>query len=115
MKYTSETKIKIRSEFGKSKQDIFTTTLAKAEVEVLETDDSMDLLNKIFRNFNRVDQLDCDRLERIGYDLPSLSVGDNITFVEGDDYAVYRVESVGFKEIATINALAWRYFRPVIE
>lgn len=39
-------------------------------------------LERIFRFFNRVEQADCDRLDALGYDLPSLTSGD---FVEIDD------------------------------
>jgi hypothetical protein len=40
-------------------------------------------LEMIFRFFNRVDGRDHDRLLEIGYDLPSLSVGDVVTFADG--------------------------------
>lgn len=33
----------------------------------------------VFRAFNRVDDADCERLLALGYDLPSLSVGDTVT------------------------------------
>lgn len=48
-----------------------------------------------FRYFNRVDEVDGIRLERIGYDLPSMSVGDIVTL----DGRSYRCESMGFTEL----------------
>jgi hypothetical protein len=36
-------------------------------------------LDAIFREFNRVDEMDVEHLEQIGYHLPSLSVGDTVT------------------------------------
>lgn len=59
-----------------------------------ELDDLRDL-EDAFRYFNRVDDADCERLERIGYCLPSLSVGDIVT-VDGNPHVV---ASVGFKPI----------------
>lgn len=50
-------------------------------------------LEQIFRLFNRVDEADSERLERMGYTLPSLSVGDR---VELDD-EVWYVHPIGFK------------------
>jgi len=35
--------------------------------------------DNVFRAFNRVTQADCETLDRLGYDLPSLSVGDIVT------------------------------------
>lgn len=49
----------------------------------------------IFRYFNRVDEADCDRLDQIGFDQPSMSKGD-IFEVNGRRV---RVLSVGFEEI----------------
>jgi len=59
------------------------------------------VLERIFAAFNRVDDDDVVRLERIGYRLPSLSVGDRVTFVSGSrrDGRTYVVENVGFSEI----------------
>jgi hypothetical protein len=54
-----------------------------------------DRLNQIFRAFNRVDYGDGERLEALGYRLPSLSVGDEVTI----DGATFRVEPVGFERI----------------
>lgn len=49
----------------------------------------------IFRMFNRVDEEDVAFLEKIGYDLPSLSVGDLIVY-EGK---AFRVMVNGFKTV----------------
>lgn len=46
----------------------------------------------LFRFFNRVDEGDNERLERIGYRLPSLSVGDLLHW----GGKTHRVEGVGF-------------------
>lgn len=52
-----------------------------------------DVVNEqIFRMFNRVDEADNERLEKWGYRLPSLSVGDVITW----NGVAYEVASVGF-------------------
>jgi hypothetical protein len=51
-------------------------------------------LEGIFRFFNRVEPGDGERLEALGYDLPSLSTGDLVT-VGGKRW---RVASVGFEE-----------------
>lgn len=67
------------------------------EVPFSPNQDSEALLEQIFRYFNRVDQEDCDRLESIGYTLPSLSVGDEVTLhfnIIGDE--VWKVANVGF-------------------
>jgi hypothetical protein len=39
------------------------------------------LHSAVFRFFTLVDERDSDRLERLGYQLPSLSVGDLVTIV----------------------------------
>jgi hypothetical protein len=49
----------------------------------------------LFRYFNRVDELDGRRLERIGYRLPSLSVGDRVTW-KG---RTWEVAGIGFQEV----------------
>jgi hypothetical protein len=51
--------------------------------------------NEIFRMFNRVDEEDVAYLEKIGYDLPSLSIGDVIVYEE----KAYIVKTTGFKEV----------------
>jgi hypothetical protein len=40
-------------------------------------------LEYVFRFFNRVDEGDSERMAEVGYDLPSLSVGDVVTFADG--------------------------------
>lgn len=49
----------------------------------------------VFRFFNRVEEGDADRLERLGYDLPSLSTDDIVTA----DGKSWKVEPVGFSEV----------------
>lgn len=52
-------------------------------------------LHGAFRYFNRVDQADVDRLEAIGYRLPSMSVGDLLTI--GTE--TFQVHPVGFEKV----------------
>lgn len=55
-----------------------------------------ELVNEyLFRYFNRVDQADVDRLEDVGYALPSLSVGDLLAW----DGHTWRVALVGFEKV----------------
>jgi hypothetical protein len=56
-------------------------------------------LDDIYRYFNRVDELDRERLERIEYDLPSLSVGDLVGIKRGEYYELWRVASNGFDHV----------------
>lgn len=53
------------------------------------------LNEELFRFFNRVDEADADRLDAIGYRLPSLSVGDTVSY----DGRTFRVEGLGFAEV----------------
>lgn len=48
----------------------------------------------LFRIFNRVDEADSIRLEAWGYRLPSLSVGDTVSY----DGRTFRVDDFGFTE-----------------
>jgi hypothetical protein len=41
------------------------------------------VLEYVFRQFNAVDDGDRERMLAVGYDLPSLSVGDVVTFADG--------------------------------
>lgn len=50
---------------------------------------------QIFRMFNRVDDEDAVMLETVGYDLPSLSVGDMIIWGGKG----YEVASIGFRDL----------------
>lgn len=59
-------------------------------------------LDEVYRFFNRVPAADSRRLDRIGYELPSLSVGDE--FAIGPRR--WRVERAGFSEIADATAVA---------
>jgi hypothetical protein len=58
-------------------------------------DDKDALLERIFRLFNRVSDEDAERLQRMDYKLPSLSVGDIVT-MEGTHYLVC---GMGFKPV----------------
>jgi hypothetical protein len=49
----------------------------------------------LFRYFNRVDEEDGDRLAEIGFELPSLSVGDLIHWAS----TTWRVAGMGFEKI----------------
>jgi hypothetical protein len=50
---------------------------------------------QLFRFFNRVDEPDVDRLEALGFDLPSLSVGDLLHWGS----KTWRVAGAGFEQI----------------
>lgn len=54
------------------------------------------VLERVWRMFNRVDDADVRRLERMGYDLPSLSVGDRVTIEDAGCSFTYVVENVGY-------------------
>src|SRR3954451_19528413 len=56
---------------------------------------SDEALERIFRHFNRVTDEDAERLQRMDYKLPSLSVGDIVT-MEGTHYLVC---GMGFKAV----------------
>jgi hypothetical protein len=53
-------------------------------------------LGHVFRFFNRVDEADADRLEALGYRLPSLSVDDLVT-IGG---TTWKVAPCGFEEVS---------------
>lgn len=64
----------------------------------------IEVCEHLFRIFNRVDETDRPRLEKMGYRLPSLSVGDLVMFWEPPaepQVAInyYRVEGLGFREL----------------
>lgn len=69
----------------------FTNESWEGEVELAGATD-MQKLGALFRLFNRVEDEDTVRLERIGYRLPSLSAGDRVVLNE----RVYRVDAGGF-------------------
>lgn len=71
-------------------KSIFTGEVWRGSLELPSDDQAA--LGKIFRLFNRVDDEDIDRLEKIGYRLPSLSVGDRVDL----DSARYWANSVGW-------------------
>lgn len=60
-----------------------------------ESSSEQEILNGLWRFFNRVDGEDAEILDKIGYELPSLSVGDFITW----DGNTYRVAGRGFDKI----------------
>ena len=72
----------------------YATTTWEGDVE-LEDGTAVSRLEAIFRLFNRVTDEDVGRLADLGYDLPSLSVGD---IVELDGEA-WRVASIGWEKL----------------
>lgn len=60
--------------------------------------DSEALLEDIFRFFNRVFAADNERLERIGYRLPSLSVDDVVELPDREERWICR--SVGWEQVS---------------
>jgi hypothetical protein len=52
-------------------------------------------LEEVFRLFNRITEDDVTRLHRMGYTLPSLSVGDTVTIYGRR----FRVAPVGWEEV----------------
>ena len=58
---------------------------------------AQDINGFLFRYFNRVDDDDHDKLEAIGYRLPSLSVGDVLYW----DCKAYRVAGIGFEHLTS--------------
>lgn len=86
----TEYALKIESKMAESMDALVTTWEGKCSTTNLDT---------LFRTFNRVDDEDYDRLDRIGYKLPSLSVGDLITV----DGVTSRVDSLGFTKVSDPN------------
>lgn len=64
------------------------------EGEIPPPADAERALEYVFRYFNRVDEGDGERLEALGYRLPSLGVGDLVTI---DDGPRYRCASLGWE------------------
>ena len=75
-------------------------------------------LEQIFRLLNRVEQDDTDRMQRWGYELPSLSVGDFVTLhLNGTGIAgpitepiTFRVKSTGFEQVTRNEQYAMQAF-----
>lgn len=64
--------------------------------EAMQTEAMQVTVNEaLFRYFNRVDEGDNDRLHDIGYDLPSLSVGDLLHW----GGKTHRVAGIGFDQV----------------
>lgn len=61
-------------------------------------------LSNVFRFFNRVDREDGPRLEAIGYDLPSLTAGDLVGFIDGTRVQWYLCAATGWDEITDAQA-----------
>lgn len=59
-------------------------------------------LEFIFRKFNCVDEEDAAFMERVGYDMPSLSIGDLVEF----DGKTWAVANFGFLEIVQDTTIA---------
>lgn len=70
-------------------------------------DDPDEANEQIFRTFNRIDEADAAFLERIGYRLPSLSVGDFVTW----GGKTYGVNAVGFETVTGKQNGAAQYVR----
>lgn len=60
-------------------------------------------LDTVFRFFNRVDEADCDRLEALGYNMPSLSVDDLVVL----DGVTYQVAATGFTKLDPPAPCGW--------
>jgi hypothetical protein len=73
----------------------------EGEVDVRRGATSGTTNSEIFRMFNRVDALDVERLDALGYTLPSLSAGDLIVWVgtETTHGRMFIVDGVGFREV----------------
>lgn len=67
------------------------------------------LLDTLFRFFNRVDPEDNERLERIGYTLPSLSAGDFIAIKSQfrEEPQGFVIASLGFEQIKSFGPLGF--------
>jgi hypothetical protein len=60
----------------------------------------------IFRIFNRVSETDVDFLNSIKYDLPSLSIGDFLTWQFGSEPSkTFQIKAVGFDQITSMRNL----------
>lgn len=70
-------------------------------IDPIEGESDEQLLERIYRLFNRVEDWDYARLEEIGYRLPSLSAGDYVT-LHSKEVRTWRVAGVGF-ELVTGN------------
>lgn len=79
------------------KQDCFWS----GELTVDETMGEGELNERIFRAFNRVDEKDVAYLESVGFELPSLSVGD-VVIHSG---SAWRVDSTGFEKLSPMTEL----------
>lgn len=76
----------------------------KGEVEPqwIIAPDAESEMERIFCLFNRVEQEDCERLESIGYELPSLSSGD---FVEDYNGQWWLCANVGWVKVTARQAI----------
>lgn len=91
--YTTQ-EITIRSTWAERAEREVTTWTGEVELREGSTDDQ---LEQIFRAFNRVTPVDSDRMAAQGYELPSLSEGDQVTL----DGVTYEVGIVGFRRVDT--------------
>jgi hypothetical protein len=99
---TTKHRIRILSLFGMSdpSMDFARRGVWEGTVELPAASEGEAALDQIFRLFNRVSQEDADRLERWGYFLPSLSVGDIVGIKrDGEIFDLWRVVSAGFEPI----------------
>lgn len=67
--------------------------------EGVQEDNDQIVLECIFRYFNRVDEDDAERLNKLGFDMPSLSMGDEVGF----NGKRWRCEAIGWSQIGEVS------------
>jgi hypothetical protein len=88
--------ITIRSVWAERAERDETTWTGTIDLARRVDESTEETLERIFRLFNRVTPADGEYLSRIGYRLPSLSEGDEVT-IDGE---TWRVGMVGFEQVA---------------
>lgn len=92
---------KVRRSYGPRP---YNSTTWQGWVDLPENETDAEQLERIFRLFNRVTEEDVERLAAQGYELPSLSVGDQVTLSDpsASTYSVraYQVAGTGFDRIS---------------
>ena len=87
--------ITIRSVWAERAERDETTWTGSVDLDRPQGTSTEDALEQIFRLFNRVDFADGERLEALGYRLPSLSEGDEVTL----DGETWEVSILGFRRV----------------
>ena len=87
-----------------SKISIISTATGRVWEGESATDVDLDGMEALFREFNRVDEGDNERLEALGYDLPSLSSGDFVCVNDGED-AWWLCANVGWQRVTPRQAV----------